>query len=96
MIGTIQKTLENPPTLGKPIWRLTPDTIREWMMVELEKVCDAREQEVRDFKRLEREKNIPVELVQEVFNDFSEFDQEESKFKSRLRRIATWLKINKV
>lgn len=90
--GTIHNVLKNPPTLGKPVWRMTPDTIREWMTVELERVCDAREQEVRDWKRKEIENYPNPDLIKQVFEESEEFDKEEAKEKNKLRRLSEWIK----
>ena len=43
-IQIVTRVLNNPPQTDGKSWRLTPDTIREWMTIELEKVAERREQ----------------------------------------------------
>lgn len=50
----IDRVLRNPPK-GEKVWRLTPDTIREWMAIELEQETIKRERE-------EHNKKMAVEL----------------------------------
>jgi len=40
---TVRACLQNPPQTGEKNWRLTPDTIQEWMAIELEKEAAERE-----------------------------------------------------
>lgn len=42
--------LKNPPATGAKNWRLTPDTIQEWMTIILEKRAEKREAEVKKLK----------------------------------------------
>lgn len=55
-IQIVTRVLHNPPSItdegggGKTNWRLTPDTIREWMRIELEKVAEKREQRHNERK----------------------------------------------
>lgn len=42
--------LKNPPSTGSKNWRLTPDTIQEWMTIILEKRAEQREAEVKKLK----------------------------------------------
>jgi hypothetical protein len=42
--------LKNPPQTGNKNWRLTPDTIQEWMTIVLEKRAEKREIENKKLK----------------------------------------------
>lgn len=44
-LETIIQVLTNPPNTGAKNWRLTPDTIQEWMAIQLDKEAEAREKE---------------------------------------------------
>ena len=48
--------LSNPPITEQKQWRLTPDTIREWMAIQLEKTAEKMEKEHQKNK----EKSIEV------------------------------------
>lgn len=54
------KCLENPPDTGEKNWRLTPDTIRQWMGIILEKTAIKREEE---HKRLKETNLEPLTTV---------------------------------
>lgn len=62
-VETLVKCLERPPSTGEKNWRLTPDTISQWMTITLE----------REAERLEREhQNQKTKKVEfEVKNDIS-------------------------
>jgi hypothetical protein len=49
-IETVIKCLELPPHTGEKNWRLTPDTIAEWMAITLEREAEAREKELSKEK----------------------------------------------
>lgn len=44
-LKSVEDCLMNPPTGDGKTWRLTPDTIREWMIPQLERAADLRERE---------------------------------------------------
>lgn len=43
MFSTVYAALKSPPPTDGKVWRLTPDTIREWIAPALEKVAQQRE-----------------------------------------------------
>lgn len=51
-LETIQKALAKPLT-GSKVWRLTPDTITEWMTAEIEREAIRKEKEIHNQKHLE-------------------------------------------
>lgn len=55
--ATIESCLNNPPATEteKTNWRLTPDTIRTWMAVAIDRVAEKREREVQQLKNKEKE-----------------------------------------
>lgn len=52
---TIIKALTNPPAGSDRTWRLTPDTIAEWITKELEALAVEREREALKLKEVVRE-----------------------------------------
>lgn len=48
--------LKDPPSTENKQWRLTPDTIREWMTIILERRADVREAENKKLKESFRDK----------------------------------------
>lgn len=55
-LSTVIRVLENPPMVDR-IWRLTPDIIREWLSIHLDRVYTQREKEIHNerFKEVEQE-----------------------------------------
>ena len=49
-LDDIINCLRNPPPTENKQWRLTPDTIQQWMQIILEKRAENREQEVKKLK----------------------------------------------
>jgi len=49
-LDSIQECLYTPPKTGQKNWRLTPDTIQEWMSLQLEKEAIKREKEHNKVK----------------------------------------------
>lgn len=47
----IANVLRNPPGTDKPNWRLTPDTIRQWMSDALEKQAEQLERQHEQMKK---------------------------------------------
>lgn len=84
--------LKNPPATGNKNWRLTPDTIQEWMTITLEKRADTRENEVKKLKESFKEPlpdidyeafkkkietdGIPGEIERETNHDYEKFRME--------------------
>lgn len=84
--------LRNPPATDQKNWRLTPDTIREWMGIILERRAEQREIEnnklkenFKDplpvinydaFKKKIEADGIPGEKKQEVDSDYEKFRME--------------------
>jgi len=63
---SVKKCLKNPPSTEDPNWRLTPDTIRLWMTIQLDKEAESREIEISKNKAKIIE--LP-ELIQPVSNE---------------------------
>lgn len=59
-LDTIMQVLTNPPNTGAKNWRLTPDTIQEWMSIQLEKEAEAREKEHEKRKLQGKQDDIIV------------------------------------
>lgn len=66
-LESVIKTLNNPPTTEK-VWRLTPDTIREWMSIELDRLASKRERESHNQKILSPNNDIDL-LLTEALKD---------------------------
>lgn len=68
---TIYEVLINPPKTGNKNWRLTPDTIQEWMSIQLDKEAEKREQKVLELKHKEAEPISEQTTVNfaEIFKD---------------------------
>lgn len=81
--------LKNPPSTGSKQWRLTPDTIQEWMAIILEKRSEKREIEneklketfkdqlptvdYEAFKTKIENEGIPGEKKRETDSDYEKF-----------------------
>lgn len=79
---TVKKCLLNPPVTNTPNWRLTPDTIREWMGIFLEEEAIKREQELSKVKTKQTEFTTSEDLsdetkamIQDYINSLSGFKQ---------------------
>lgn len=59
--------LVNPPHTGEKNWRLTPDTIQQWLSIRLEEQAEKREREYQ--KEKERQRQI------ESVPNFPDFDK---------------------
>jgi hypothetical protein len=84
--------LKNPPSTGNKNWRLTPDTIQEWMGIILEKRSEARENENKKLKESFKEQlqeidyekfkakidetGIPGEKKRETDSEYEKFRME--------------------
>lgn len=49
-LETITRCLENPPSVGEKIWRITPDVVQSWMAAYLDKRYAEREKEIHNQK----------------------------------------------
>lgn len=58
--------LVNPPHTGEKNWRLTPDTIQQWLAIRLEEQAEKREREYQKEKERQRQ----IESVPANFPDF--------------------------
>lgn len=74
MLKTVMDCLNRPRTSGKT-WRLTPDTIKEWMSAEQDKLADRREKYIHN-KKVEELAQAPEEELseetQKLINDYQE------------------------
>lgn len=52
---SVISVLTNPPNTGNKNWRLTPDTIQEWMTIELDRLSELRENEHLKLKAQSKE-----------------------------------------
>lgn len=73
-LDCVLSVLKSPPPTEEKVWRLTPDVIREWMAIELDKRAEARERKWSQIKNKEAEKDekyVPVtdERLKEIFKD---------------------------
>lgn len=75
----VMECLKNPPPTGQINWRLTPDTIRTWMEIQLEKTAAKREKEISDMKARELGTG-PIENV-----DYESFKQRVPDFIKKQR-----------
>lgn len=64
-IDCIVNILTNPPNTGNKNWRLTPDTVQEWMSVELDKQAEKRE---KDWQNLKQKELAPPESTDKPIN----------------------------
>ena len=46
----VTKVLKNPPPTDDKTWKLNPDTIREWMAIELDRLAERREKYINNKK----------------------------------------------
>jgi hypothetical protein len=60
-LDDVIKCLQNPPDTGEKNWRLTPDTIRQWMAVVLEKTAIKREEEHKILKETTIEPIVDID-----------------------------------
>lgn len=49
-LNIVVDTLKNPPPTDEKVWRINPDTIREWMAIGLDKLAERREQYIQNKK----------------------------------------------
>lgn len=84
--------LKNPPHTENKQWRLTPDTIQEWMKIILERRAESREAEIKKMKEAFKEplpevdydafkikietEGIPGERKRETDSEYEKFRME--------------------
>lgn len=74
LMQTVMACLSSAKSEGKT-WRLTPDTIREWMGVELDRIAAKREQYIHNKKHEEAQAAAPQEIsaeTQAMINEYTE------------------------
>jgi hypothetical protein len=79
-VEVLVKCLERPPSTGEKNWRLTPDTISEWMRITLEREADRIEREHQNVKMKKVEFEVPADttpetekMIQDFMNSLSDF-----------------------
>jgi hypothetical protein len=65
-VDVLVKCLERPPSTGQKNWRLTPDTISEWMVIALEREADRLERAHQNKKTEKAEIEANPEISQET------------------------------
>ena len=81
-IEVVIKCLENPPSTGEKNWRLTPDTIAQWMTIVLEKESELLEREHQKTKSKSIEFEVPQDITLETEKMIQEYINSLSDFKS--------------
>lgn len=81
-VEVLIKCLERPPSTGEKNWRLTPDTISEWMSITLEREADNLEREHRKAKSVQLEFEVPKDIsietqkkIQDYIDSLSGFNK---------------------
>lgn len=82
-LESVIKTLNYPPAGQDKNWRLTPDTIAEWMGLELEKDAMRREKEIYNQKQSTPLNDLDI-LLQEALNENDNPTAESNIFHHRL------------
>jgi hypothetical protein len=52
-LETVTRCLENPPSIGEKVWRITPDVISDWFAAYLDKLYASKEKEIHNQKFIE-------------------------------------------
>ena len=68
-LSVVLDCLINPPATGEKNWRLTPDTIEQWLTIRLEEQAEKRE------KEYQKEKQRLRELESTMPSNFPDFDK---------------------
>ena len=63
----VTECLYNPPKTENKNWRLTPDTIQEWMALQLDKEAERREKEHQKLKQAELSEPIVLPDFDQLF-----------------------------
>ena len=81
-VDVLVKCLTSPPSTGEKNWRLTPDTISEWMSITLEREADNLEREHRKAKSVQLEFEVPKDIsietqkkIQDYIDSLSGFNK---------------------
>jgi hypothetical protein len=79
-VDVLVKCLTSPPSTGEKNWRLTPDTISQWMSITLEREADRIEREHQNVKMKKVEFEVPADttpetekMIQDFMNSLSDF-----------------------
>lgn len=80
-VDVLVKCLTSPPSTGEKNWRLTPDTISEWMSITLERESDRIEREHQNVKMKKVEFEVPADITPETEKMIQDFMNSLSDFK---------------
>ncbi len=80
-VDVLVKCLESPPSTGQKNWRLTPDTISEWMGIALEREADRLERAHNNKKTEKAEIEANPEISQETEKMVKDYINSLSDFK---------------
>ncbi len=72
-IETVIECLSKPPSTGQKNWRLTPDTISEWMAISIERESERLEREHQKHKTKTIEFTAPEDLSDETKDMIQKF-----------------------
>lgn len=64
-LQTVTKCLENPPSTGDKIWRITPDVIQDWFRAYLDRVYAEQERQIHNQKFTEEPEGDPDPRLEE-------------------------------
>jgi hypothetical protein len=94
-VEVLVKCLERPPSTGEKNWRLTPDTISEWMSITLEREADRVEKELTKNKSKAIEFEVPTDIsketekkIQDYINSLSDFKKVPSLSEDHIREYG--------
>jgi len=65
-LETVIECLRAPNSSGDKIWRLTPDTINDWISRSIDRLSEQREREIHNAKHEKVESEWPQERLQEL------------------------------
>jgi len=94
-VEVLVKCLTSPPSTGEKNWRLTPDTISEWMSITLEREADRIEKELTKNKSKSIEFEVPTDIsketekkIQDYINSLSDFKKVPSLSEDHIREYG--------
>jgi hypothetical protein len=94
-VDVLVKCLTSPPSTGEKNWRLTPDTISEWMSITLEREADRVEKELTKNKSKAIEFEVPTDIsketekkIQDYINSLSDFKKVPSLSEDHIREYG--------
>jgi hypothetical protein len=94
-VDVLVKCLTSPPSTGEKNWRLTPDTISEWMSITLEREADRIEKELTKNKSKAIEFEVPTDIsketekkIQDYINSLSDFKKVPSLSEDHIREYG--------